>query len=374
MPTFTELMQQATSLEEARRAGAYIQAERMRRIGRSRLPAKPAYMPLIQKGMPPAPTPRTTPEPGPTPGWQPTTTPYYTPTLGQQLQTGRPPGGGMAPMAALPPGYQRAEDGSLVPETFWDKPDVYKGMPLGPEEPSWIRPQNLQWMPYIRKGMPRPLPISPQTLPWETRPGTGFSTSVLKEMTSKPEGKIFIKKLMNTGMFADQARDYLGKEIGVKFEALTPPVTPYGLWVPRQKLVMLYGTDVPIAIHEMAHAWWEPQHAEKGEGLVRALIRFAEDGPAQRQYPEAAEMAHLYIEDKIEAEPSWMTTPVNGEHWNDHEIFAGFAGHIGGDIRLLPPYIRGFYKDFLIELPTESPHFWYPTNETPTSWEVRSYA
>lgn len=371
MPTFTELMQQATSLEEARRAGAYIQAERQRRLALARQQAKPTpptpYLPLIQKGMPPTPAPDE---------WQPTTTPYYQPALGQQLQTGRPPGAGIAPMVALPLGYQRAEDGSLVPETFWDTmlepPPGYHRTEDGSLAPTFWNVS--QYLPYVYKGMPRPLPQQEQeygdvtttieqTL--KSEPVAGLSVPILREVATKPEGKAFLGRLLNSGLFTKQAKDYLEKEIKVEFGTwpLLEYSYGYGGWAPGAKLIGLQTTEAWVAIHELAHAWWETQRANERKGLVRALLRFAEDGPAQRQYPRAAHLAHIYIEDKIEP-PGEPATLINGEWWNDWEIYAGFAGELRGDIRLLPPYIKKFYKDFLMELPTKNPGSLYPT---PTS-------
>lgn len=156
MATFTELIQQATSLEEAKRAGAYIRGRRTRRaiLARQQAAQRPTpapaaspapYLPYIQKGMP-RPLPAPGPAPRATPGPPPAQTPIPRPA---------------PPPPTIPPGYRRAEDGSLVPETFWDQPVLtpqpapqitpgWGGPPYAPQPP----PDPLYWQdiePYLRE-------------------------------------------------------------------------------------------------------------------------------------------------------------------------------------------------------------------------------
>lgn len=121
-----------------------------------------------------------------------------------------------------------------------------------------------------------------------------------------------------------------------------------GYWFGDRGLVLLRGCQEEAAIHELAHAWWEPRRERHRDNLMatlRALGQRCPDG-----YPRVAELARVYA-DGIRSQPD----PSSPTGWwrgmlaedNDHETFAGFCSGVLGDARQMPPDLRRFYEGFL---------------------------
>ena len=84
---------------------------------------------------------------------------------------------------------------------------------------------------------------------------------------------------------------------------------------------------------------------------------------------------------KVSAEGSMGYTDtepfsINGNYWNDWEMYAGLASGSQGDIRQLPSYLQQFYEGLFNVLPPESPGYTFegayspfePSSQATTPW------
>ena len=126
-----------------------------------------------------------------------------------------------------------------------------------------------------------------------------------------------------------------------------------GAWWPGRKLVELLTVQEEAAIHELAHAWWQERRlvGTTAAELMVACVKLSEE--TDPRYRRATELANHYVyglrNQRDENSPTgwWMGMYVGlGADW---EIFAGLASGVMGDLRLLPPYVRRFYKGFFDE-------------------------
>src|SRR5919202_7056742 len=65
-----------------------------------------------------------------------------------------------------------------------------------------------------------------------------------------------------------------------------------GYWFSEQRLVMLRGAQDEAAVHELAHAWWEPRRERQRDALMTTLRDLGRRPPAD--YKRVAELAHVY--------------------------------------------------------------------------------
>jgi hypothetical protein len=121
-----------------------------------------------------------------------------------------------------------------------------------------------------------------------------------------------------------------------------------GFWWPDRKLVELFTVQEEAAIHEIAHAWWDPRRLE-GDNAARlmvAVVHLSEE--KDPRYARAAELARYYVYGiRTQADANsptgwWRGMLVDGNDW---EMYAGLASGVMGDISKLPPYLRPFYED-----------------------------
>ena len=139
------------------------------------------------------------------------------------------------------------------------------------------------------------------------------------------------------------------REWGVKIVVRDPRASGGGgYWWPEKKLVELFTGQVEAAIHEIAHAWWDPRRLKDDNAakLMVAVVHLSEE-PDPR-YARAAELARYYVYGiPTQADPSsptgwWRGMLVDGNDW---EMYAGLASGVMGDITRLPPYLRPFYEE-----------------------------
>ena len=147
--------------------------------------------------------------------------------------------------------------------------------------------------------------------------------------------------------FTPAAVDYfrgLRREMGTIDEALGG-----GFWFGDRGLVLLRGAQDEAAIHELAHAWWEPRRAEQRDALMELLRRLGDDPPTHT-FPRVAELAQVYchgIPTQVDpASPTGYWRGMLAED-NDHETFAGFCSGVRGQARQMPPELRVFYRGLL---------------------------
>lgn len=122
-----------------------------------------------------------------------------------------------------------------------------------------------------------------------------------------------------------------------------------GFWWPDKKLVDLLTAQEEAAIHELAHAWWDPRRLEgtNAAEMIVATVKLAEE--TDPRYERAAQIARYYVYGiPTQRDPSsptgWWMGQLVGQG-NDWECFAGFASAVMGDISKLPPYMRRFYTE-----------------------------
>jgi hypothetical protein len=181
----------------------------------------------------------------------------------------------------------------------------------------------------------------------------------------------FLDDLFSRFPFAVEVQEWLRHEI--RTEVHDPGSTEGGGgWHAAQRLVQLRTAQYEAAIHELAHAVWETRRRDRGlrDALVAAVQRLAEDDDAH--WERASALARNYVHGIAEQPefeqglllPRWEWGRGGGAHgeWNDWEMYAGLASGCMADLRLLPPYLRRFYRGLFDELPSDAPS---PEGEAP---------
>ncbi len=143
------------------------------------------------------------------------------------------------------------------------------------------------------------------------------------------------------------------RDWGVTIAVRNPSTTTGGgYWWPDQKRVDLFTAQEEAAIHEIAHAWWDPRRLQDANAarLMVAVVKLSEE--TDPRYARAAELARAYVygiptqKDPNSPTGWWRGMLVEGNDW---EMFAGLASGVMGDITLLPPYVRPFYAELFDE-------------------------
>jgi hypothetical protein len=176
-------------------------------------------------------------------------------------------------------------------------------------------------------------------------------------------GEDLLEDLFARFPFAARAQAWLRQN--VRLELLDPTSTAGGgTWHPERNLVRLQTAQYEAAIHELAHALWEGRRRDRRlrDELVAAVQRLAED-PDPR-WERARTLAGHYVHGIAEQpgfergmllpEPEWGRGGGPRGEWNDWEMYAGLASGCMADLRLLPPYLRGFYEGLFVQLPPEA--------------------
>jgi uncharacterized protein YggL (DUF469 family) len=154
----------------------------------------------------------------------------------------------------------------------------------------------------------------------------------------------FLDEVLARNHFAPEAAEWLRHEVAV--EVLNPGATSGGgFWIPEQRRVRLLTAQHEAAVHELAHAWWHYRRRGQEQALIEAVIRAANEPDPRYRRVQGLAAGYVY------------GTPHDG--WpgllvdrNDWEMFAGLASGTMGDLRLMPPYLRPFFRG-LFEMPTE---------------------
>jgi len=178
------------------------------------------------------------------------------------------------------------------------------------------------------------------------------------------DGTTYLQELFRVFPFSAEAQRWLAENVRV--EILDPRSTAGGgQWYPDRRLVRLLTAQYEAAIHELAHALWHGRRRDRAvrDGLVAAVRRLADD--EDPRWARVHVLAHDYVYG-IPTQPGFergMLLPgtewgigggPQGE-WNDWEMYAGLASGCMADIRLLPPYLRPYYAEWLDELPPDAP-------------------
>lgn len=146
------------------------------------------------------------------------------------------------------------------------------------------------------------------------------------------------EKIFYRYRFTGQASSYLRKETSITVLNIseTKPFgfTHSGRWKPSSKNVKLNTANDEVAIHELAHAWWEEQRKDKKvrEGLINDTIKLSK--MTDETYLNAIKMA------------KWIVANHAGD---DHHFYAYMA-----------EFTMGKFKDG----PNKLPEFMWPYFET----------
>lgn len=233
--------------------------------------------------------------------------------------------------------------------------------PNAPAQPARATP----WVPPAPARGPRPrsTPYVPQPAPPAPPPLAPMAAPMAAPSWVAP-GAPPVEPLVRYPPLAPEAQRWLSQNVRV--EVAQPYTTRGGggLWHPDESVVQLETGQQEAAIHELSHAIWEDRRRDRKvrDGLVAAVQRLAAD-PDPR-WSRARMLAGHYIHGiadqpgfeqgfLLPAEERGTGAGPEGE-WNDNEIFAGLASGTRGDIRLLPPYLRGFFVGVLQDLPPEA--------------------
>jgi hypothetical protein len=173
------------------------------------------------------------------------------------------------------------------------------------------------------------------------RESFGFST-----MAHPDDARAWFEDLWRRYPFEPSAIAYF-RGLRLEVGSLDEPLGG-GYWFGDQRLVMLRGAQDEAAVHELAHAWWEPRRERQRDALMATLRDLGRRPP--REYPRIAELAHVYCEGiRTQVDPSSPTGYWRGmlAEDNDHETFAGFCSGVMGDASQMPPGLRAFYAGLL---------------------------
>jgi hypothetical protein len=180
----------------------------------------------------------------------------------------------------------------------------------------------------------------------------------------RPTPAAFLDDLFARFPFAAQAQDWLRAAVRLEIENWRS-TDGGGTWDAGRGLVRLYTVQYEAAIHELAHAVWEGRRHDRllRDRLVAGVQRLAED--ADPRWERVRTLARHYVYG-IAEQPGFEQGMLLPEaergrgggpagEWNDWEIYAGLASGCMADVRLLPPYLRGFYEGLFDELPPDAP-------------------
>ncbi|NPV08003.1 MAG: hypothetical protein HPY83_08580 [Anaerolineae bacterium] len=156
----------------------------------------------------------------------------------------------------------------------------------------------------------------------------------------------FLSQVLAQYHFTSEASDWLRREITVRVD--DPHSTRGGgYWIPEERRVRLLTAQHEAAVHELAHAWWHDRRRGQERALMEAVTRAAHE-PDPR-YQQVRRLAEGYVYGT--AHDGWPGLLVDSNDW---EMFAGLASGTMGDLRLMPAYLRAFYRG-LFQEPEETP-------------------
>ena len=151
----------------------------------------------------------------------------------------------------------------------------------------------------------------------------------------------FLEEVLHRYHFRPEAAAWLRRE--VRLEVVDPhSQRGGGFWQPNERLVRLLTAQHEAAVHELAHAWWHYRRRGQERQLIEAVVRAAAE--PDQCYSRVQQLAHGYVHGT--PHDGWPGLLVDDNDW---EMFAGLASGIMGDMRLLPPYLRPFYRGLFQE-------------------------
>jgi hypothetical protein len=166
------------------------------------------------------------------------------------------------------------------------------------------------------------------------------------EMAHPDDARQWFEGLWQRKAFEPRAIDYF-RTLRLEIGSLDEPLGG-GYWFGDRSLVMLRGIQDEAAVHELAHAWWEPRRDADRDALMKLLRELGDHPPAD--FPRIAELAHVYCvgipTQRDDSSPTGYWRGMLAED-NDHETFAGFCSGVMADARLMPASLRAFYTGLL---------------------------
>ncbi|WIG59014.1 MAG: hypothetical protein OJF49_001761 [Ktedonobacterales bacterium] len=157
----------------------------------------------------------------------------------------------------------------------------------------------------------------------------------------------FLQEVLTTFPYTDEAKHWLSTAIGFEVADLSS-TRGGGYWYPDQNKVFLFTAQYEAAIHELAHAWWHYRRIGQEDALIDATIALSKE--TDPRYARLQSLAYGYIHG-IPAQ-NWAGMLVDRNDW---EMYASMASGMMADLRLIPPYVRGFYDGMYRLLPDDAP-------------------
>lgn len=167
-------------------------------------------------------------------------------------------------------------------------------------------------------------------------------------MAASPECvRAFLEEVFQHFPYTSESMEWLRRSVTFEVEDLNV-TRGGGWWQPAEDKVFLYTAQYEAAIHELAHAWWHFRRIGIEEELMAAVQRLADE--PDPDYKRMQKLAHGYIYGI--PEQNWAGMLVERNDW---EMYAGLASGCMADIRLLPPYVAGYYEGLFRRLADGDP-------------------
>jgi hypothetical protein len=182
---------------------------------------------------------------------------------------------------------------------------------------------------------------------WQrTRERLALATASPISSARNPAVATYLDEVLTAFPYTDAAKQWFQSAITFEVENLER-TSGGGFWYPDRYAVFLYTAQYEAAIHELAHAWWEERRPTRKDELIEATIALANE-PDPR-YSRMQQLAYGYIHGI--PEQNWPGMLVDRNDW---EMYAGMASGMMADLRLVPPYVRDFYREMYELLPHDA--------------------
>lgn len=167
-------------------------------------------------------------------------------------------------------------------------------------------------------------------------------------MAASPEcAQAFLEEVFQHFPYTKDSMEWLRRSITFEVEDLNV-TRGGGWWQPAEDKVFLYTAQYEAAIHELAHAWWHFRRIGIEDEFMCVVQRLADEQDARYRRMQGLAYGYIY---GIPAQ-NWAGMLVERNDW---EMYAGLASGCMADIRLLPPYVGGYYEGLFRRLPDETP-------------------
>lgn len=187
------------------------------------------------------------------------------------------------------------------------------------------------------------------TVPWA---GVERGISKLKEFTAGPEGEQFFQDLLRDTPFTEEAKSFFDKELDIGItELLSQEGGGAYRGAGQTATAYLRTANYTTAIHELAHAWWNPKRLEEKDAFIEAMTRFADESKQYQYKTPAMERAILSIYGEPDPPYYSQGARISENEWNDQEMYAYMSEFVTRDIDAVPPYLRQFYEGLFTASP-----------------------